>query len=391
MKRARSRWPEVFPFWIFAGPAVLLAFLSLLGERRRARYAARCIARQPRALPRACVIVPVKGHDEGLRENLAALAALDYPDYDLIVVARSALDIPPGVLPRRATIVLAHGEEAMASEKVQNLAAAVRAAGMRPQVFAFADSDGRVTPRWLRALVAPLEEPGVGASTGYRWFVPQPPAFWPMLRSVWDAAAMSRLSPGGAPFAWGGAMAIRKETFFEIGVLGAWKNAIGDDYALSAAVRSAGLRIAYAPGALVPSHERLSAREFLAWARRQMVVTRFYNPRLWWLGLTAHLVYCGGMAASAAAASLGNRLAVWALAAQLLPGMWKGRNRAAQARAALPEYQRWFKRHGWAHAVWTPLATWVWLIVLGASAFGSEIRWRGYKYDLKRAGRGATP
>ena len=34
------------------------------------------------------MIVPVKGQDEGLRENLAALAALDYPDYELIVVAR---------------------------------------------------------------------------------------------------------------------------------------------------------------------------------------------------------------------------------------------------------------------------------------------------------------
>ena len=381
----------MFPFWVFSGPAVLLALLSLLGERRRARYAARCLARQPQAVPPACVIVPVKGHDEGLRENLAALAALDYPDYDLIVVARSGPDIPPGVLPRRATVVLAHGEGALPSEKVQNLAAAVRAAGMRPQVFAFADSDGRVTPRWLRALVAPLEEPGVGASTGYRWYVPQPSAFWPMLRSVWDATALSRFSPGGAPFVWGGAMAIRKETFFEIGVPAAWKDAISDDYALSSAVRSAGLRIAYAPGALVPSHERLSARKFLAWARRQMLVTRFYSPRLWWPALAAHVVYCGGMAASASAASLGNRLAVWALAAQLLPGMWKGRNRAAQARAALPEYRNWFKRHGWAHAVWTPLATWIWLGALVASAFGHELRWRGNTYDLKRAARGASP
>ena len=36
------------------------------------------------------LIVPVKGYDEGLRENLAALAALDYPDYELIVAAHAA-------------------------------------------------------------------------------------------------------------------------------------------------------------------------------------------------------------------------------------------------------------------------------------------------------------
>jgi len=56
-------------------------------------------------------------------------------------VARTASDIPPGVLPRRTTIVLAHGEDSHASEKVQNLAAAVGAAGSRPHVYAFADSD----------------------------------------------------------------------------------------------------------------------------------------------------------------------------------------------------------------------------------------------------------
>ena len=373
-------------YWPLAGPAVLLAWFSLTGERRRRRHAARRLARQPEALPPACVIVPVKGQDEGLRENLAALAALDYPDYRLIVVARTALDIPPGVLPRRATIVLAHGGDARTSEKVQNLAAAVRASGQRPQVYAFADSDGRVTRHWLRALVTPLEEPGVGASTGYRWFVPEPAGFWTLLRSVWDAAVLECLAPDGARFAWGGAMAIRKETFFEIGVPGAWRQTISDDFALSAAVRRAGLRIVFAPGALVPCGERLPAREFLAWARRQMVLTRFYDPRLWWLGLGAHAIYCGGMAASVAAGIAGNRLAVWALAAQLLPGMWKGWNRARLAGEALPEYRAWFKRHGWAHTLWTPLATWIWLIMLAAAAFTGEVRWRGYRYDLKRPG-----
>jgi hypothetical protein len=374
-------------YWIFAGPAILLAFLSLFGERKRADYVARRLAQQPRMLPPACVIVPVKGDDEGLRQNLAALASLDYPDYSLIIVAHSALDIPPGVLPPRATIVLAHGGDPHTGEKVQNLVAAVRAAPKRTQVYAFADSDGRVTPRWLRALVAPLEEPDVGASTGYRWFAPEPPTFWSLLRSVWDAAALGRLGPDDADFTWGGATAIRKETFFEIGVLAAWKNTVSDDYALAAAVRRAGLRIAYAPGALVPSPERTSAGRFLAWARRQMIITRVYNPRLWWLALMAHMVYCGGMAASIAAAIQGNRLAEWALIAQLSPGMLKGLNRATLAKAALPEYEAWFKRHTWVHAIWTPLATWVWLVVLAASAFCNTIAWRGNKYELNRASK----
>ena len=95
-----------------------------------------------------------------------------------------------------------------------------------------------------------------------------------------------------------------------------------------------------------------------------MALTRLYAPRLWWTGLIAHIFYCGGMAASIIASIRGNRLAEWALIAQLSPGMLKGLNRATLAKAALPEYEAWFKRHSWVHAIWVPLATWVWLIAL---------------------------
>src|SRR5207302_3870653 len=92
--------PLVFWYWLFVGPAIVLAFLSLRGERKRADYVAARLAAPPgEHLPPATVIVPVKGEDDGLRENLAALASLDYPDYELIVAAHSAADIPGGVLP----------------------------------------------------------------------------------------------------------------------------------------------------------------------------------------------------------------------------------------------------------------------------------------------------
>ena len=375
----------MFWYWFFVGPALLLAFFSLRGERKRAAYVASRLSETSGALPPASVIVPVKGEDEGLRENLAALASLDYPDYELIVVAHSAADIPGGVLPSKARIVLAHGNDPNTGEKVQNLQAAVRATRKRSQILAFADSDGLVSRHWLRALAVPLSEPNVGASTGYRWFAPEPPTFFTLLRSVWDAVAFGRLGPGPNSFAWGGAMAIRKETFFEARVFERWKNTVSDDYALSAAVRGAGLTIAYAPGALTPCRESITARGFFSWIRRQMVITRVYNARLWWPALIAHVFYCGGMAASIIAAIRGNRLAEWALIAQLSPGMLKGLNRATLAKAALPQCEDWFRRHQWVHAIWVPLATWVWLIALIASAFGNTIEWRGHRYALKRS------
>ena len=57
--------------------------------------------------------------------------------------------------------------------------------------------------------------------------------------------------------------------------------------------------------------------------------------------------------------------------------MLKGLNRATLARAALPDCEAWFRRHQWVHAIWVPLATWVWLVVLvfrlpSATPYGGE-------------------
>jgi len=288
------------------------------------------------------------------------------------------------VLPGRVRVVLSHHDDSNTGEKIQNLQAAVRASRRRSEVLAFADSDGRPSPGWLRALVAPLPEPGVGASTAFRWFTPEPPTFWTLMRGVWDAVIAGRLGPGNNPFAWGGAMAIRKDIFADIRIPEAWKNTVSDDYALAAAVHAGGLAIAYAPGALTPCLEHTTAPVFFAWIRRQMALTRLYAPRLWWTGLIAHIFYCGGMAASIIASIRGNRFAEWALIAQLSPGMLKGLNRATLAKAALPEHEAWFKRHSWVHAIWVPLATWAWLIAFVSSGLARSIEWRGRRYALKR-------
>ena len=296
----------------------------------------------------------------------------------MLIAARHAKDIPGGVLPRRARIVLAADGGPDAGEKVWNLQIAVRAARHRSEVFAFADSDGRPRRGWLRALVAPLQEQGVGASTGYRWFTPRPAAFWSSMASVWNSAAGGLLGAGDCPFAWGGAMAIRKETFFEVRVPEFWKTAVSDDYALSAAIHGAGLSIAYAPGALTPSFDRPRCAAFFRWIRRQMAITRVYSPRLWRMGLVSHVFYCGAMLASVAAIWAGYRPAGVALALQLGCGMALGWWRARIAKRTLAV------GHTWAHALLVPLATWVWLISFLSSAGSNVIEWRGRRYDLKR-------
>ncbi len=357
----------MFWFWFFAGPALALSILALRGERKRARFVAeRLAADRDGFAPAASVIVPVDGPQEGLRESLAALAVLDYPDYELILAARRAADIPPGVMPGRITVSL--GGNGKAHPRIQNLMAGVRASRKRSEILAFADGGCRVSKGWLSALVAPLVEAGVGVSTGYVWYAPEPPDFWSLVRSVWNAPIAGLLGPGDNPFAWTGSMAVRKDTFFELGIPDVWRFAASEDGALARAVRAAGRRISFAPGAMAAGTGRTSAGAFLGWARRQMVLARLYVPRSWWGALGAHIFYCGGMAAAITASVRGSRGAEWVLVVQLGLGMLKGVNRATLARAELADFEAWFKRHAWVHSLWVPLITWLWLVVLITSA-----------------------
>jgi GT2 family glycosyltransferase len=256
-------------------------------------------------------------------------------------------------------------------------------------VFAFADSDGRVPAAWLRALVAALNEEGAGAATGYRWHLPQPVDFWSLLRSVWNAVIAGGMGPG-ARFCWGGAMAVRRETFERLDIPGWWKGAVSDDYRLSEAVRAAGMRIVFAPGAMVAAADHTGGAELLGWITRQMRITRFYAPVLWRLALAAHLVYCGSMVAAGWLAWEGSWMAGLALGWQLGTGMWKGWRRVENARGVMNGYEGWFRRWGWAHVVLVPLGTWLWLYGCAAAGLSDRIRWRGGEHGLKRLGASGT-
>jgi cellulose synthase/poly-beta-1,6-N-acetylglucosamine synthase-like glycosyltransferase len=357
-------------FWLLTAPAIVLALLSLRGETARAAYVSAQRNAQPRTFPPASVIVPIKGDDEGLRENLASLATLDYPDYELILVARTAEDIPPGVLPRRARIVFAQGSDRTTSEKIQNLMAAVRVTRKQSEIFAFADSDGRVPKGWLRSLAAALERPGAGAATGYRWFSPARGGVASLLRAAWNSVIGGSFGPGDNHFAWGGATAIRKDAFFDLRIFEYWKTAVSDDYALSAAVHAADLNVVWAPGATVVSTDGIGMRALLEWTRRQLTITRVYAPALWGMAFAAHVIYCAGMAAAVAGAALGQPWLLWILVPMVAPGMVKGYLRAHDRR--------------WLHALLVPAATWLWMLSLALSAFGDTIVWRGYRYTLAR-------
>lgn len=369
--------------WFVAGLALVLTLIGLRGEGARLRFYREETNALDGPAPPATVIVPVKGFDEGLRENLAALASLDYPDYELLVAAQSEDDVPAGVLPARARLVVAGEGDPETGEKIRNLLAAVAAARTESVVYVFADSDGRVPARWLRALVTALHRDGAGAATGYRWHLPRRVSAASLLRSVWNAVIAGGMGPGQNRFCWGGAMAIRKETFLKLDVPAWWRGAVSDDYRLSEAVRAAGLGVAFAPGAMVAAVDGTTMTGFLAWIRRQMMITRFYAPGLWRLSLFAHVVYCGAMVATLKIATVAS---IGTLVVLLGVGMYKGWNRIRCARIAMQEYPQLFQTFALLHVLLVPVGTWLWLYSSVAAAIGNTIDWRGRKYRLRRLG-----
>lgn len=408
-------------FWFFSSLAVALGVSSLAAGRRHAKaieaalQAAALKEATPGWTPKATLIVPVKGLEPGLRENLCSLLNQDYPDYELLIVARDdgdlALDVTRPLLGRprldqpwldqpgrdqlmpgsRARLIIAGSGPSDTSEKINNLLAAVAAARPESEVLAFADSDGLVSQGWLRALIAPLENPSVGAVTGYRWYFPENGGFWPLVRSVWNSTIAGTFGGGPPPFAWGGAMAVRAETFRNARIAEYWRGSVSDDYRLTQAIRAAGLAIVYSPRAMVASSgvaspgasgEECSAGEFLRWAVRQLTITRVYGPKLFWPTLAAHVVYCGAMATGLVMIGKGGLWATPLLLLAVGPGMWRGRWREQTARLLFPERSAWFSRHGWAYFWLAPFVTWVWLYVLLASLFRRRIEWRGNTYEL---------
>jgi ceramide glucosyltransferase len=376
---------------------LLQSLVALLAGLRFARYALRAPStRFDRYHPKAAIIVPCKGLDQDFEENIRAFFAQDYRDYELIFVTESETDPAYAVLTRlireshRSAWLVVAGEAEACGQKVHNLRAALEtldAVDRRAEVIVFADSDARPRINWLGDLVAPLGDPQVGATTGFRWYLPVCGGFWSALLSVWNASAITLLGERSS-FAWGGATAIRRETFEQLGIKRRWEGAVSDDYALSRAIHAAGQRIKFVPSCLMASHADASLGELLEFSTRQMISTRVYAPRLWALALMSHLLFnftfWGGLvllAASGFESRLSDTLGSLLLGIFSL-GAMTGWLRAVVASQLLAAHRRQLHKYWWGYVLLGPLVSLLYLYNVLASAMTRRIIWRGIGYEL---------
>ena len=365
--------------WVIGAAALLQGLISLRAVRRWLAFVRASVQKPPGGCcPPVTVIVPCRGRDLGLEQNLAAYRNQDYPDLELLFVTSGAADpaaaAAQAVSGARVLYVAPRPDE---GEKVTKLRAAVREVRPNSEVLVFADSDGRPGPRWLRHLVAPLAAPEqeVGATTGYRWYVSARSSA-AIARAVWNSFTASLLDDGDAIFCWGGSVAVRRSTFERLDVDRFWQGSVSDDYRLSAALKGAGLPIRFVPSCLVPSPAECSWSELMGWTTRQVLITRVYAPRLWVLGLLANGLYCASVAALLA--GLPSVLAASLLAALFLTSILTGATRAAGARAAGIEP----RSAGPAFALLAPLIPFLLFYNFARAGFTRTVEWRGTSYRL---------
>jgi cellulose synthase/poly-beta-1,6-N-acetylglucosamine synthase-like glycosyltransferase len=166
--------------------------------------------------PQVAVILPCKGLDPGFEDNVVRLMQQDYqadgkPAFEVIFAVAEADDPAYPVLAGiaeesrnvRATLVVA-GKSEKRSQKINNQLAALEKVSDDASVLVFVDSDVIARPDFLTYLVARLEQSDVGATTGYRFYVPYKGDGASLIRSLWNRMSAWELANPSYSFAWGG-------------------------------------------------------------------------------------------------------------------------------------------------------------------------------------------
>ncbi len=380
-------------FWAIALVSVGFALLPLLAALRFRAYVQKEITRErPSFAPKVSVILPCKGIDPGFDENVRSLLTQDYPDFEILFVTATA-DDPARERLLRLTAgnphckVLVAGIQQGRSQKLNNQLAALKQVRPETEALVFIDSDVRLHSTFLRDLVAPLADREVGATTGFRWYVPQKGGLGSYLQATWNGGGLPMLGHESSAYAWGGAMAALTKTFTRAGVQERWKNSLSDDLSLTEAMRSLGLKIHFVPECLVPSYEDRSVRQTIEWTNRQTIVSRVYSPAMWRLIFAMHAclgigVLSGVLCLAAAIASFPSLL--WPSLVMLSPVLVESVNGLMILRVVrrlIPPVDIGLRRTGLLIAM-IPAAI---LLVLYNSLHSlgtNKLRWRGTEYTL---------
>ncbi|MGB0036404.1 MAG: bacteriohopanetetrol glucosamine biosynthesis glycosyltransferase HpnI [Candidatus Acidiferrales bacterium] len=202
--------------------------------------------------PPVSILKPIFGLDRGAYENYASFCVQDYPEFEIIFCVTDESDPAVEVIekiirdfPERSIRLLVGAEPLGVSDKVNKLCRMVREA--RREIIVISDSDVRVEPGYLRAVVAPFRDSKIGAVTC-------------LYRGVTDGSLAADLEAlgnstdfapgvlaawllGDVDFLLGATMATTKKHVAEIGGFESLVDYFSDDYELGNRIAARGYRV----------------------------------------------------------------------------------------------------------------------------------------------------
>lgn len=326
------------------------------------------------------ILKPIRGLDPEAYENFASFCRQDYPDYEIVFCVDGAND---PVLPvieklcrdfpeRRIRVLFGSGRDAV-NDKVAKLARLVAEA--QHELLVISDSDVRVEPDYLRTVVAPLEDPRVGAVTCF--YVPaDETTFINSLQSIgmvsdFYAGILVARQLDGVKFALGPTIATSRTRLAGFGGYAALENRPADDLLVGRLIAEQGYEVRLLPYSVLTVPDYHSLRDLFHKRLRWIVVMRHMRPwghlgLIFTQGLTWSLAAVathpsGAVALSYLGGYAGLRIAmVWLIGIRGLKqnSLWK----------KMPLVP-----------VWDACAFLIWLISFGRKS----VRWRDAEYFIR--------
>jgi ceramide glucosyltransferase len=262
--------------------AVAATGLIALGiEGRALRRQLRGIAPVPRAAPGISVLKPLSGGDDGLVANLASFAAIDWPEFEVLLGIHDASDLALPVAQAAEARwpgcfrVVMQGPDLGMNPKVSQLATLVGEA--RHSLLVISDSNVRVEPGYLAEIAARLEDPEVGLVTHLIAGIGERSS-GALLENLHLAggvatgiAAAKQIA--GRDVVMGKSMALRREDLAGMGGLEPVKDLLAEDYVIGQMVpRMLGKRVELASRPVQNVVQDSTLGEFFHRARRWAVL-----------------------------------------------------------------------------------------------------------------------
>jgi ceramide glucosyltransferase len=237
--------------------------------------------------PPLSILKPVRGLDPDAYQNFASFCRQDYPEYEIVFCVGDESDPVMDVIDQiihdfphcKIRVLLGSGRVAT-NDKVAKLARLTEDA--QYEVLVINDSDVRAEPNYLRTIVAPLEDPKVGAVTCM--YVPTDETT--LVQHLQSVGMMSDFYAGilvawkleGIKFALGPTIATTRARLLGFGGYQAIENRPADDLLVGRLIADQGFEVKLLPYAILTVADFQSLRDLVLKRLRWIVVMRHMRP-----------------------------------------------------------------------------------------------------------------